>query len=121
MSWRDHLDEFACRRCTNCCKGEGYVWLTPRDIARLTSHLGLAREEFMKKYTRTSDGEIALLDRSGPEKPCIFLDVSGECRVNPVKPQQCLDFPSRWQDEESMRHCRGLQALAAKWGVDKAG
>ena len=111
VGWRERLGEFVCHRCGNCCKGEGMVWLRRDDIHRIADHLGLGIREFLRTHTRLVDGRIALLDRAGPEMPCIFYEEGLGCRIQTVKPRQCIDFPTRWHDEDSILFCKGLQAL----------
>jgi len=114
MTWRDKLDQFVCHRCGNCCKGDGYVWLTEDDIEGLSRHLGLPRRRFMKLYTLLADGEYALTSRPLPDKPCIFYEEGLGCTVHDTKPEQCVDFPRKWTDEHSLSYCKGLQALARR-------
>lgn len=69
--------------------------LTEAEITRLAAFQGLTEFDFIQQYTRlTGDRRgLALLDKANGE--CIFLD--GEsCAVQPVKPQQCRDFPNLW-------------------------
>jgi uncharacterized protein len=112
MGWEERLREFVCHRCGNCCRGDGYVWLTQADIRRIAEHLGLTREEFLKTHTRMAEGKIALLDKPGPDMWCMFYEPGLGCRVNAVKPWQCIGFPTKWHDEDSIDFCKGLQILA---------
>ena len=115
MSWRDHLHEFVCHRCGNCCKGGGRVCLNRHDIRRIAEHLGMSQVDFLRANTRRSDRRTILLDQPGPERACIFYggdDVG--CRINAVKPRQCADYPVRWRNDDSIHDCEGLRALAAR-------
>ncbi len=61
----------------------------------MAAHLGLSEHDFIQAHTRVrSDRQgLALMDK--PNGECGFLD--GEnCAVQPVKPQQCRDFPNLW-------------------------
>ena len=51
--------------------------------------------EFIQKYTRLRDDRRGLALEGKPNGECIFLE-GQDCAVQPVKPQQCLDFPNRW-------------------------
>ncbi len=84
-----------CDRCTACCRWPGQVSLTPPEISRIAAHLNLPEPEFIARFTRLNSTRtgLALIDQS--DGSCIFLDGSN-CRIQPVKPQQCRDFPNLW-------------------------
>jgi len=107
-----HDEEFRCRRCGNCCRGDGYVWLTDDDIERIARFLRLTRKELVARCTRRAPGlgDIALVDKDDAAKSCVFLEDDGRCAVHPVKPVQCVGFPSTWSRSDALRFCEGLQA-----------
>ncbi len=79
--------------------------LTDEEIARLAGFKGLTEYEFIQRFTRLrADRQgLALLER--PDGACIFLE--GEnCAVQPVKPQQCWDFPNLWNFPGFEKICR---------------
>lgn len=83
---------FKCTGCGKCCTGSpGYVFLSPPDLSRLANHFQLSEEEFCKKYTRTVDGQLCLLD-SPENTDCIFLK-QNRCTVYEARPVQCRTFP----------------------------
>ncbi|HEX7860860.1 MAG TPA: YkgJ family cysteine cluster protein [Verrucomicrobiae bacterium] len=86
---------YECDRCTACCRWPGQVKLTDAEITRMSVHLGVAENDFIQTYTRLNNDRtgLALQDKESGE--CIFLQ-GGDCRVNPVKPQQCRNFPNLW-------------------------
>lgn len=96
-----------CQRCTACCRWPGQVRLADGEIARMAVHLDVDEPEFIQRFTRlTSDRRgLALLDKDNGE--CIFLS-GDDCRVQPVKPQQCRDFPNLWNFPGFETHCRAL-------------
>lgn len=61
----------------------------------MAAHLEQSEHTFIQDFTRLRPDRqgLALMDR--PDGSCIFLDGSN-CRVQPVKPQQCRDFPNLW-------------------------
>ncbi len=73
----------------------------------------MAEHDFIQQFTRLT------LDRSGlalMEKPngeCIFLE-AGRCSVQPVKPQQCRDFPNLWSFPGTEASCRALKRDVAE-------
>ncbi len=67
----------------------------------------MAKPAFFDRVTRlASEGRgLALLNK--PNGECAFLD--GElCSLQPVKPQQCRDFPNLWTYPGSEKSCRAI-------------
>jgi Fe-S-cluster containining protein len=98
---------FECQRCTACCRWPGQVRLTDTEITRLAAHKGLSEFDFIQQYTRlTGDRKgLALTDKANGE--CVFLE--GEnCAVQPVKPQQCRDFPNLWNFPGFEKMCHAI-------------
>lgn len=109
------IEEFACARCGNCCRGDGYVRCTPADIDAMAGHLQISRDEFISRYTRTPEiaeqarcGDLWLLDKPGPEQECIMLE-GNLCRVHLAKPRQCVGFPMKWRTPDIMDYCEGMK------------
>lgn len=86
---------YDCQRCTACCRWPGQVRLDDSEITRIAAHLELSEHDFIQQYTRLrADRQgLALMDQ--PNGECIFLS-GNDCVIQPVKPQQCSDFPNRW-------------------------
>lgn len=84
---------YECQRCTACCRWPGQVRLTDAEITRLAAFKGLSEADFIQEFTRLrwDRGGLALQEKS--DGGCIFLD-GDDCSVQPVKPQQCRDFPN---------------------------
>ena len=76
----------------------------------MAQHLGLSETEFIQTYTRLKSDRtgLALQDKENGE--CIFLDGS-DCRVNPVKPQQCRNFPNLWNFPGFEDICRAKKVV----------
>ena len=109
------IQEFACARCGNCCRGDGYVRCTPDDVTRMAEHLGMDRQDFLDKYAREPEiaaqaeaGDVWLLDKPGPEGECIMLE-DNLCQVHLAKPVQCVGFPLKWRTPDIMDYCVGMQ------------
>ncbi len=81
---------FSCRQCGECCRGEGGILLTEVEVQRLARFCGLPLDEFRRRYVCQSPSGPAL--RVGSEGLCIFND-GGRCRIHPVKPRICRDWP----------------------------
>src|SRR5437899_10622227 len=84
-----------CQRCTACCRWPGQVRLTDLEIARLAAFRGLSEHDFIQQFTRLSQDRRGLALQEKPNGECVFLD-GLDCAVQPVKPQQCRDFPNLW-------------------------
>ena len=98
---------FECQRCVACCRWPGLVRLTNEEISRLAAFKGLSEFDFIQQFTRLRPdrGGLALLEQ--PDGACIFLD-GEDCAVQPVKPQQCRDFPNLWNFPGFEKTCRAI-------------
>lgn len=96
-----------CQRCTACCRWPGQVRLTDEEIAQLAAFKGISEHEFIQRFTRLrSDRQgLALEEKSNHE--CIFLE-GNDCSVQPVKPQQCKDFPNLWNFPGFEKVCHAI-------------
>jgi Fe-S-cluster containining protein len=103
MSQTD-VKPFRCQCCGACCRTDGYVRLTDEDIDRLARHLGMDVHTFTETHTRVTRDRAALGLTDQPDGACIFL-AGGRCGVQTVKPQQCRDFPERWQYHDMEAVC----------------
>jgi len=80
---------FLCRQCGECCRGERGILVTPAELTAMASHLGLPLEEFTAR---------CLVDTPlGPQVATLngvcILQTDGLCRVHPVKPRICREWP----------------------------
>jgi len=111
---------FECQQCGRCCAGpeEGYVWVTPDDIAAIAAHLGIPPQQVRDSYLRTVRGRYSLRERPG-NRDCLFLvsegGKGGRCAIYPVRPMQChtwpfwaynLASPDAWS--QAGRRCGGI-------------
>jgi Fe-S-cluster containining protein len=96
-----------CQRCTACCRWPGQVRLSDAEITRLAAFKGLSESDFIQQFTRLrwDRGGLALQEQA--DGACIFLEGAG-CAVQPVKPQQCRDFPNLWNFPGSEKTCRAI-------------
>jgi Fe-S-cluster containining protein len=91
--------KFSCKRCSACCRYDsGTVWLSEKDIEKLTARTQLQKTSFIKTYCRwVADGNgneiLSLKEKSNND--CIFWD--GGCTVYDQRPLQCITFPF-WKD-----------------------
>jgi len=102
-------EQFICRKCGECCRGEGFVKVTEPEIVKMAEYLGETAEEFKSRWLRP-----ALFDdfwlKEKPNKDCIFLENS-QCLVHAVKPAQCRAFPFSWSNLDSISICPGLNEI----------
>lgn len=102
-------EEFGCRRCTECCRQPGYVYMTEAECAEAAALLGCSIYDFMDRYCDLVDRRRIVLKKL-PDETCIFLK-SNACEIHSAKPGQCRDFPLRWRTPRSFEYCQGLKAL----------
>lgn len=102
---------YECRRCTACCRWPGEVRLSDEELQRLATFLGLSEDAFIQRYMRLRTDRRGLALAEQPDGACIFLD-GRDCRVQPVKPRQCREFPNGWRFAGAERICRAVAAAA---------
>lgn len=86
---------YQCDRCTACCKWPGDVRVEEDEVEKIADFLGMEVAVFLEEFTRlrTNRSGLSLIEKDNHE--CIMLE--GEnCRINPVKPEQCRGFPNQW-------------------------
>jgi Fe-S-cluster containining protein len=105
-----------CDRCTACCRWPGQVRISAEETSRIAAHLGLTEDEFIRGYTRLTVQRDGLALADAADGSCVFLQ-GGNCRIQPVKPQQCRDFPNLWNfpDFEKVCQAKPLDVSADEW------
>jgi Fe-S-cluster containining protein len=96
---------FECDRCTACCRWPGQVTVTDEEITRIAKFLALTEEQLVNDFTRLNTTRTGLILTEQPDGACVFLD-GNDCRINPVKPRQCRDFPNLWNFPGFQQLCR---------------
>ena len=102
--------KFVCRRCGCCCRWPGCVKLADEETGRLAGFLGIPEEKFIAELTRISPDRQCLSLIEKADGSCIFLDSDGGvavCKVEPVKPRQCRNFPEKWNFPGWREACPG--------------
>lgn len=88
--YKDGL-QFSCTCSGHCCSGApGYVWVNSEEIAALAAELGMTPNAFGKKYLRSVNGRISLIEK--PDYDCVFLE-DKKCTVYNARPVQCRTYP----------------------------
>ncbi|MFZ5797911.1 MAG: YkgJ family cysteine cluster protein [Desulfobulbus sp.] len=115
------FDPAACATCSGrCCRGEsGNIWVTRSEIDRIVAFLGTNLVAFMAGSVRQVEGRLSLKERwAGEEALCIFFNerING-CRIYPVRPLQCREFPFwdyfRDVPEELAGECPGVRLFGS--------
>jgi uncharacterized protein len=76
--------------CTNCCRTQGFVYITESDLVRAAAYLKMTAEDFEVKYVYRTRHMLRL--RKPRDSQCHFLKEFG-CAIHPAKPTQCRIFP----------------------------
>ena len=82
------------------------------EVARLAGFTGMTEAEFIQRFARVSQDHHGLSLAEKPDGSCVFLD-GNACAVQPVKPQQCRDFPNLWNFPGFEEHCRAIPRLVS--------
>lgn len=92
----DDTFRFDCLRCGKCCTHPPGV--NPEEASRIAQYLGINRGEIFRQYLTLHEddsyGWKAKVDKIGDN--CAFYSKEkgkGSCKINPVKPRQCLTKP----------------------------
>lgn len=91
-----NLTQFECLGCGACCRQSGYVRLGAKEPDIIAHFLNMNVRDFIETFTCLTRERNGLSIIDGPDGACIFLESNG-CRINPVKPAQCRDFPVKWR------------------------
>ncbi len=78
-----------CTKCTNCCRTLRPVF-SDEDIARITAHLGMARDVFIDAYLERDEQEGCYRIKASP---CPFLGTDSKCTIYDVRPEKCAGYP----------------------------
>ena len=90
------LSNFHCIGCHACCREQGYVRLKKDEPDAIALFLGLDVQQFIARYTVLTKDRTGLSLIEKEDGSCIFLNRKG-CKINPVKPLQCREFPQGWK------------------------
>ena len=101
-----------CQRCTACCRWPGWARITEAELARLAAFKGVSEYDFIQQRMRLRPDRRGLALADKPNGDCIFLE-GNDCSVQPVKPQQCRDFPNLWNFPGFEKICRAIPRLVS--------
>jgi Fe-S-cluster containining protein len=89
------------------------VRVTDAELSRLAQFKGLSEEEFIAQFMRLRPDRRGLALKEKPNHECVFLD-GNDCSVQPVKPQQCRDFPNLWNFPGFEKECHAIPRLVSE-------
>jgi Fe-S-cluster containining protein len=104
---------YLCQRCGHCCRWPGFVRVDEKEIAAIAEFLGLSADDFIERHTDLRPSRSGLMLKSNPDGSCIFLEGVNTCTIQPVKPQQCRDFPNKWRFEGWREKCEAIDVMEA--------
>lgn len=79
---------FTCQMCNDCCHGGNTICLTPADVRRISSGLGLSERGFLERYCVSKGSYVQM---KVVNNHCIFWD--GKCSIHAFKPGRCREWP----------------------------
>ena len=80
---------FACQMCGDCCRGYGGTYVSDADIQAIADYIHEDPERFKARYCHLSGSRYVLAQSDNGF--CVFWD--GLCRIHPVKPRMCRNWP----------------------------
>lgn len=86
---------YECTRCGACCRWAGDVCIETDEIHEISRFLNMDEQVFIDTCCRLRANRRGLSIRDAEDGACMMLTKDG-CRINPVKPRQCRDFPNKW-------------------------
>jgi hypothetical protein len=88
------------------------VRLADGEIARLAMFKRMTEHDFIQKFTRLTADRRGLALTEKPNGECIFLE-DNDCSVQPVKPQQCRNFPNLWNFPGFEKICKAIPKMVS--------
>ena len=92
--------------------------MSDAEITRLAAFKGLSEPDFIQQFTRLRWDRGGLALQEQPDGACIFLEGEG-CAVQPVKPQQCREFPNLWNFPGFEKICHALPREVSQAEYDR--
>ena len=107
---------FKCQGSSNCCVSRGiygYVYLSKKDILKLSNYINLNVKNFIKLYCDKTEGFIHFKEKM-KNGDCQFL-INKRCSIYKARPTQCRTWPfwkenmnaKKWNNEIA-KFCPGI-------------
>ena len=88
------------------------------EITRLAAFKDLSESDFIQQFTRLRLDRRGLSLQEKVNGECVFLE--GEnCAVQPVKPQQCREFPNLWSFPGFEKICHAIPRDVSQTEYDR--
>ena len=107
---------FQCQRSSNCCVSRGsygFVYLSKKDILRLSKYTDLSIKDFIKLYCEKTYGFVHFKEHR-KNSECQFLEKK-RCSIYKARPTQCRTWPfwsenmkTKIWNEEIQSFCPGI-------------
>ena len=99
---------YECTRCGACCRWAGDVCSEEDEVREIALFLEMDEQEFINECCRLRANRKGLSIKDAADGACLMLTENG-CRINPVKPRQCRDFPNKWNFPGWRELCRAQE------------
>lgn len=99
---------YECTRCGACCRWAGDVCIEEDEVREIALFLEMDEQEFINECCRLRANRKGLSIKDAADGACLMLTENG-CRINPVKPRQCRDFPNKWNFPGWRELCRARE------------
>jgi Fe-S-cluster containining protein len=86
------------------------VRISDREISAIARFLRCSEYQFIQRFTRLRPQRDGLALQENSDGSCIFLE-GKDCRINPVKPDQCAGFPNTWNFPGWREVCEAVPVL----------
>jgi Fe-S-cluster containining protein len=94
------------------------VRLSNEELTRIAQFKGMSEPDFIEQFTRLRWDRGGLALKEQPDGACIFLE--GEsCAIQPVKPQQCREFPNLWNFPGFEKTCHAIPREVSQAEYDR--
>ena len=82
---------FQCQQCGDCCSGRGGIYVRPDEVEAMAALVELSVKEFVRRFVEASalGPRLTMADNGF----CVFQVEGNRCRVHPVKPFICRQWP----------------------------
>lgn len=104
----DKSPVFNCQQCGDCCSGRGGIHVQPHEVEAMAALLSMPVADFSRDYVEASATGLRLTVAANGF--CVFMQAGNLCRVHPVKPFICRQwpfFPILLVDPGELEHAKG--------------
>lgn len=113
------FSKFKCLRCGRCCRVEGVVRLTSKDIRDMAEEFNMTEQEFVDKYATIAPDKTGFVFKDREDGACIMLEGDNVCKIQVAKPLQCRRYPEGWMTHELINACVGLKTLIVETVLER--